>query len=151
MPAFAAMTNEPGSHNMEAGKPDRSTSSAAERAFYRAFADCDPQAMAAVWGQGEVVCVHPGAVPVIGREAVLRSWSGILEGVAALNLRVVLRSRSESGDLAVHLVEEHIAPAAGAPATLVLATNVYRRGEDGWRLQLHHASVPAGADRSTLQ
>lgn len=136
---------------MEADKPDRNSSSAAERAFYRAFADCDLQAMAAVWGQGEVVCIHPGAVPVIGREAVLRSWSGILEGAAALNLRVVLRSRSESGDLAVHLVEEHIAAGAGAPASLVLATNVYRRGEHGWELQLHHASAPAAVDRPTLQ
>lgn len=133
-------------------RPDLSSPKAAEQAFYQAFADCDPAAMAGVWASEGVVCIHPGAPPVIGREAVLRSWSGILTGAARPSLRVVLLKRLEQGALAVHLVEEHIAaPEGDGDGTLVLATNIYCREQDGWRLLEHHASLPAAAQRHSLQ
>lgn len=132
---------------------DLSRPEAAEKAFYRAFAECDLRAMAAVWSDApDAVCVHPGSPPVIGREAVLQSWSSMLEGAVMPNLRVVLLNRIRHEGLAVHLVEEHIAdPDGHGGSTLVLATNVYRYEQDRWRLLGHHASVPAIADHPSLQ
>lgn len=126
---------------------------AAEKAFYRAFAECDVQAMGAVWsGHEDAVCVHPGSHPVIGRDAILQSWSSMLEGAVMPELRVVLINRIRHEGLAVHLVEEHIAdPDNRDGSTLVLATNIYRHEQDGWRLLGHHASVPATVHRDKLQ
>lgn len=125
------------------------TAKSTEAAFYSAFAHCDMAAMAAVWDEEGAVCIHPGAAAATGREAVLRSWSGILEQAAMPELRVVLLSRTEHDGLAVHVVEEHIGPVAGGRGTVVvLATNVYRRRGGTWRILEHHASAvperPAG-------
>jgi ketosteroid isomerase-like protein len=129
---------------------DRSTAEATERAFYAAFAACDPAAMATVWGDDDVVCIHPRGPAVKGRKAVLRTWDQILGAADGISLRVVTLGRNERDGLAVHVVEEHIG--SGDGASLVLATNVYRRGTDGWRLVGHHASVPpAMPHRGPLQ
>jgi hypothetical protein len=51
---------------------------AANRAYYKAFADANVEAMNDVWGAGEVSCVHPGWPAIIGRDAVLASYRDIL-------------------------------------------------------------------------
>jgi hypothetical protein len=47
------------------------------------------------------------------------------------------------------LVEERIGPAAADTSglTRVLATNVYAHTGDGWRMVLHHATLPLVEDR----
>jgi hypothetical protein len=121
-----------------------SSPKAAEVAFYQAFADCDIQAMDAVWAHSDVICIHPGSRAIVGREAVMRSWTNILSQAEPLNLQVELLKRTEGNGLAVHLVEERIRPMTGSTenATVVLATNIYSLQADGWRLLQHHASKP---------
>src|SRR5690348_3483190 len=56
----------------------------ANDAFYAAFADRDDEAMDALWARGALVaCVHPGWPPLVGRDAVMASWRGILRGPGA--------------------------------------------------------------------
>lgn len=117
----------------------------AEAAFYRAFEELDLDLMRRVWGTGtQIVCLHPGGDLVVGIQQVLDSWRRILQGARPPSL--VFRLIQAQGDDAtrVHLVEELIRPAGdtGSEPNRVLATNVYRRERDGWRLQLHHASLP---------
>jgi ketosteroid isomerase-like protein len=118
---------------------------AVEAAFYGAFAATDLGAMAQVWLEGDTaVCVHPGGGLLLGKNAVMRSWSEILTGAAPPRIEYRLINRIEAADLRIHLVEERI-QAGGDPAStpsLVLATNVYARGPEGWRLSVHHASLP---------
>ena len=123
--------------------PNYASADAAEAAFYAAFADCDIQAMDAVWADAEVICIHPGSAVLIGREVVMQSWSHILTNAESPDLTVEILSRTVCNELAVHVVEEHIAPLAGSPepALVVLATNVYSLESDGWRLREHHASI----------
>jgi ketosteroid isomerase-like protein len=131
-----------------------STPEAAEEAFYMAFADCDIQAMAKVWAMSEVICIHPGSTALVGYDAVMRSWTNILTNAEPPNMRIEVLSRYVSIDLAVHLVEEHIKPGEGTPGTtlVVLATNIYRREQDEWRILEHHASLPRSSQRQpTLQ
>lgn len=118
---------------------------AAERAFYQAFAACDLQGMSEVWADNrETICIHPGGPLLQGKTAILESWREILSGVLPPRLRHRELRRFAEGMLAVHLVEELIAP-HGAPAeegTRILATNVYRYCGDSWRMMQHHASLP---------
>lgn len=113
----------------------------AEAAFYRAFERHDLDAMMSVWAdEASVVCVHPGGPMLIGREAVRASWEQILAGSGTLSF-VVQEVRREARDgLAVHVVQEHIRSGDEPAGPPVLATNVYRLTDRGWRMILHHAS-----------
>lgn len=122
---------------------DLSTPEAAEAAFYAAFAACDVKAMDAVWAADNVICIHPGSLALVGRVAVMRSWTNMLLYAEPPNIHIEVLSRIANADLAVHVVEEHITAGYGdsASTSKVLATNVYRYEGDGWRLLEHHASV----------
>jgi ketosteroid isomerase-like protein len=121
------------------------TPEAAEDAFYRAFAATDLTAMAGVWNNGDDArCIHPGGDLLSGAAAVLGSWREIFAGASAPRVQARLLHRSGTGDLRIHLVEEGIGPreAGDGGLTRILATNVYRRTENGWRMVLHHATLP---------
>jgi hypothetical protein len=121
------------------------TPQAAEAAFYQAFADTDLGAMARVWDDGdEARCIHPGGDVLMGAAAVLDSWRQIFAGAAAPRVEHELLHRTSTGSLSIHLVEERIGPGgSNAPRlTRVLATNVYRQSAAGWRMLLHHATLP---------
>ena len=139
---------------MSTSDPAFSTPEAVEAAFYAAFCACDIQAMDMVWARTEVICIHPGSTALVGRNVVLRSWKNILMDAEPPHLHIEVISRIVSDKLAVHVVEEHIAPVAGAAGTtsVVLATNIYRHEEGGWRMLEHHASLPRTSQRQhTLQ
>ncbi len=123
---------------------DLSTPEAVETAFYAAFAGCDVKAMDAIWADDNVICIHPGSVVLVGRKAVMRSWTNMLLYAEPPNIHIEVLSRTSNDGLAVHVVEEHITAGYGdsASTSKVLATNVYRYEENGWRLLEHHASVP---------
>jgi len=116
----------------------------AESAFYSAFEMGDIQLMEAVLADDDVCCVHPGAIPLLGREAVLESWAQILAGEIEPVIYLDVLNRTVFDEVAVHLVNERIASdhQPDSPSTVVLATNVYVRQKNGWRLMEHHASVP---------
>ena len=126
------------------------TPHAVEAAFYRAFQELDLELMDRVWGDDpQSVCVHPGGDLLRGKPAVLQSWSEIFASARRPTLVHRTLQTLEDGPLAIHLVEEMIRPGgeAGAKATRVLATNVYRREADGWRMLTHHASLPVVTSR----
>ncbi len=121
------------------------TSSDAEQAFYEAFERLDLQAMGALWMDGkEAACVHPGGPLIQGKQAVIQSWAELFASADPPGIEYRLISRQASGVLAVHLVEERIRPSRSAPgpASRVIATNVYLRRGDAWRMVSHHASLP---------
>jgi len=125
--------------------PPFASPDAAEEAFYAAFAAADLRGMEVVWAYGDpVACVHPGGDLLAGRQAVMQSWMDIFSGARPPTLDHRVVASFTDGNLTVHLVEERIRP-SGRPteeATRVLATNTYRREDDGWRIAAHHASLP---------
>jgi ketosteroid isomerase-like protein len=120
---------------------------AVEAAFYAAFASMDLSAMGDLWAETpRPVCVHPGGDLLEGRTAVLRSWTEILTGAERPDLRFRVIQRTWRDDLAVHLTEEQIRPAnSRASHTRILATNVFQRTPEGWRL-----TAPAARDTSVV-
>ena len=117
---------------------------AAETAFYAAFAATDLALMASVWLHADNArCVHPGGDLLEGYAVILQSWHSILAAVEAPTIRFRLIDRLESDGLSVHLVEERIGPAGeDSELTRVLATNTYLHTDCGWRMVIHHATLP---------
>ncbi len=123
----------------------------AEVVYYEAFLHCDSEVMAALWAAGDVICVHPGSGAIVGHAKVLRSWQHIFNDAQrpVLTFSVVKRTLHET--LAVHLVAEAFETGDSSP-TIVLATNVYQKFDQGWLMIEHHGSlVQTGAQGQTLQ
>jgi uncharacterized protein (TIGR02246 family) len=117
---------------------------AAEKMFYHAFRDCDLAAMSRVWADAGIVCVHPGSDVLIGRDAVMRSWARILTNAVKPDIKTNILSRTRQDGMAVHVVEEFITPGGRKKpsVSVVIATNIYRLGDYGWRIIEHHSSPP---------
>ena len=124
----------------------------AEAAFYAAFQRKDARAMMAVWAEGnDIVCVHPGGRMLIGADAVRASWETIFRHGPALRFVVEERQHTEHGELALHVVQEHIRVGGEMAPAPVLATNAYRHTANGWRIVLHHASsAPVDSTPATM-
>lgn len=136
---------------MRDGKLEFNNPDDVEAVYYEAFQHCDIDVMRALWADGDVVCVHPGAGVLIGHAAVARSWKHIFENAVMPEVEVTVIKRTMVDDLAVHLVTEEIAGDEEG-AVLVLATNVYQKCDSGWLMVEHHASlVEMQQDKPTLQ
>ncbi len=123
-------------------EPVFATPEEAQDAFYSAFEQADIEAMMAVWDrQEDIICVHPVGPRLEGREAVRDSWRALFRNSRTMKFKVTDRQRTQCETLAVYIVHENIR--IGDSDTThppVVATNVYRRTEAGWRMLLHHAS-----------
>jgi ketosteroid isomerase-like protein len=113
---------------------------AANRAFYRAFADGDLHAMDAVWSHGaHVRCVHPGWAMLEGWDRVRASWARILAGPDG-RLSIVVEEvqvRADHQFAWVVCIERLRAPGVDAA---MIATNLFELEAGAWRMVQHHAS-----------
>lgn len=112
----------------------------AETVFYKAFSYGDKEVMAALWAEGDVVCMHPGSGIILGHDAVVRSWNHILENSLRSEIRYRVSNKTVSDELAIHVVTEELLDDSTLLA-VVIATNVYQKFEQGWLMVEHHGSV----------
>jgi ketosteroid isomerase-like protein len=121
---------------------------AANAALYRAFETGDVDLMEAVWDAEEpqaVVCVHPGWPMLRGRAAVLRSWSAVMANTEYIQFFLTDVQVAVNGDTAVVTCTENVLTSADVGENAaVVATNVFVRRADGWRLVVHHGSPILG-------
>jgi ketosteroid isomerase-like protein len=113
-----------------------------ETQFYEALQRGDLELLMSVWSDDdEVACVHPGGPRVVGHGAVRASFDAIFAN-GAIPVRPQQVRRVENAGCSIHHVLERvdIATAEGVQTAWVLATNVYLKTTQGWRLVLHHAS-----------
>jgi hypothetical protein len=104
----------------------------ANRAFYRALAEGDFEAMDALWATtAPVLCAHPGAAVLHGRHRVMESWRGILSAPPPIRESSVQVALVRG--LAIVSCLEHI-----GDGTLA-ASNVFVWEDGAWRLVHHHA------------
>lgn len=133
------------------------TADEAEAAFYSAFGMADIGLMDSVLGDQNICCIHPNAKPIIGRAAVLSCWHELFSGLdeTTFNCEVIHRSiqGNDVGDTAIHLVAENISPShqIGVEISLVYATNVYIKQENGWRIMMHHTSLPPTSENEGIE
>jgi ketosteroid isomerase-like protein len=113
-----------------------------EAQFYEALAGADLEQLMRLWSDDdEIACVHPGGPRVAGHAAVRASFEAIFAN-GAIAVRAHSVRRVEAPGCSIHHVTERvdIRTAEGAQTAWVLATNVYFKTAQGWRLVLHHAS-----------
>ncbi|MBI1736756.1 MAG: nuclear transport factor 2 family protein [Candidatus Rokubacteria bacterium] len=111
--------------------------------FYRAFEALDLAAMDDVWEHGaHVKCVHPGWPLLTGWDAVRESWRVIFENTAEVRFTISDVAVVASGAIAWVTCTENILQSVRdrLSVTSVLATNLFTRTPDGWRMIHHHAS-----------
>jgi ketosteroid isomerase-like protein len=120
---------------------------AANARFYRAFETLDIEAMDRVWAHGEhVKCVHPGWPLLVGWSAVRASWETIFANTAEMSFTLSNVEVVAGAGLAwVTCTENILSEVRGrVTVTSVLATNVFERDAQDWRLVHHHASHVLG-------
>jgi ketosteroid isomerase-like protein len=119
-----------------------SSPEAAEAAFYRAIQNNDLDGMMAIWAEDEnISCVHPAGQRLDGQAAVSQSWQQIFAHSPGMEFRLSDVTHYYDQNLAVHVLHEHIR--LGKDSNFqppVIATNIYRLTENGWRMVMHHAS-----------
>ena len=122
-----------------------------EAAFYDAIGRADINALMALWAHDEeIVCVHPGAPRAIGHAAIRASWEAIFER-GGVHIRAVQLHEMHNLMTAVHSVVEEIYQAEEGPRDLhIIATNVYIKTPQGWRIASHHSSVASGKTPTTV-
>lgn len=124
---------------------ERQSVAAANRAFYRAFAERDYAAMDRLWAQkSPVACIHPGWPPIFQREHVMASWRGILGNAEQQPLTCADERVLVNGDTAIVICTEKVAD------SLLVATNVFVREDGEWRM-VHHQAGPRPADEPNKQ
>ena len=118
------------------------TSRDAERAFYDAFQRADLDGMMNVWADEDaIICIHPMGPRLDGRAAIAKSWQQIFAGSTPMRFELSEVSCAVNGNLAVHCVYENIDHGAQlGERSVVLATNIYKSTDRGWRMLAHHAS-----------
>ena len=122
-----------------------------EALFYEALQTADLEKLMSCWAdEDDIVCVHPGGPRLVGISAVrfafdamfshgtIRAWP---EGVRKID---ALTS-------SIHSVRERIEVLTdeGPQEAYVIATNVYLKTPQGWRMVAHHAS--AGAEQEAQE
>jgi len=123
-------------------EPTFPTPEAAEAAFYAAFEARSLDAMMAIWaGDDRIACIHPMAAPLNGRAAVAAGWHSMFEAAGQFRVQVELAQEIRETGQVIRIVREYLVIGQETePRPPILATNVYRKEDSGWRMVLHHAS-----------
>lgn len=119
-----------------------------EQSFYEALHNADIEQLMACWAEeDDIVCVHPGGPRLIGRGAIRATFEGMFANGSVQAHPERVRKIVSLASAVHHLVErvEVITP-QGAKQAFVLATNVYHKTPQGWRMVAHHASPGTAHD-----
>ena len=108
---------------------------AANREFYRAFAEADIDAMTELWSRAyPVACIHPGWGPLLDRDQVIMSWRQILAGGHNGGVRCTNETPYLFDHVAFIVCHEVL------DAGVLVATNIFRQEDGDWRMVHHQAS-----------
>lgn len=113
-----------------------------EASFYEALQTGDIEKLMACWAdEDEIVCVHPGGPRLVGLGAIRSAFDAIFNH-GSIRVQPQAVRKIESLASVVHNVRERIEVLTedGPVQAFVIATNVYHRTAQGWRMVAHHAS-----------
>jgi len=113
-----------------------------EAQFYEALREADIDKLMALWADDdEVVCVHPGGPRVVGPRAIRTAFEAMFAN-GRIDAQAERVRRLHTLDAAVHNLVERIElmTQEGPRTGWVVATNVYLKTAQGWRMVAHHAS-----------
>lgn len=114
-----------------------------EAQFYEALREADIDKLMALWADDdEVFCVHPGGPRVVGQQAIRVAFEAVFAASGRIHAQPERVRRVHSIDSAVHNLVERVElhGGKGVRTGFVVATNVYLKTAQGWRMVAHHAS-----------
>ncbi len=118
------------------------TADETESDFYEALRAADIDRLMACWADDDdIVCVHPGGPRIVGPVAIRATFESIFANGPIRAWPEQIRKVDALASSAHTVLErvEVITPSGPANA-YVLATNVFHKAAQGWRLVVHHAS-----------
>ena len=113
-----------------------------EAVFYEALQRADIAQLMGCWAdEDDIVCVHPGGPCLVGNAAIRAAFEALFAN-GSVRVRAERVRRVVALASAVHNVIERVEvlTAEGPRHAWVIATNVYHKTPQGWRLVAHHAS-----------
>lgn len=113
-----------------------------EAAFYDALQSGDIEKLMACWGdEDDIVCVHPGGARLVGPAAIRATFDAMFAN-GTIRAQAIKVRKVETMSASVHSVLERIEVLTGEGPrhAYVIATNVYHKTAQGWRMVAHHAS-----------
>ena len=119
-----------------------------EAAFYEALQKGDVDALMACWAdEDEIICVHPGGPRSVGAQPIRAVFEAMFANGSIRAWPERIR-KIESLASSVHNVLERIEVMTqeGPREAWVIATNVYHKTAQGWRMVAHHASPGTPGD-----
>ncbi|HJV82099.1 nuclear transport factor 2 family protein [Noviherbaspirillum sp.] len=121
------------------------TAEETEALFYDAISRADIEAVMSLWADDdEIVCIHPGSPRLVGHASIRSSWESIFEQ-GGVHIRPVQSHVTQNMMTSVHNIIEEVHRTATRQQDIhILATNVYMKTPQGWRIVAHHASVVPG-------
>ncbi|MES2050278.1 MAG: nuclear transport factor 2 family protein [Pseudomonadota bacterium] len=130
---------------MSAKKQFNGSADELESAFYDAISKADLEGLMALWAEDEeIVCIHPGAPRLVGHAAIRASWEAIFEQ-GSVHIHPLQLHAMQNMFTAVHSVIEEVQRKSNKSQDMhILATNVFIKTPQGWRIATHHASIAAG-------
>jgi uncharacterized protein (TIGR02246 family) len=115
--------------------------------FYAAFERGDLDRMTEIWlDDPGTLCIHPGALPLRGASEITRSWALVMANVPYIQFFLTDVEVGVNGDTASVTCTENVLTADESTeqdsfnGARAVATNVFLRRGDTWRLFIHHAS-----------
>lgn len=127
---------------MRKTKTPLGTADETEHAFYDALQHADIDRLMACWADDDdIVCVHPGGPRLVGHAAVRAAFEALFSNGSVKAHPENVR-RIDAGTCSVHSLVERVEILSddGPQHAWVVATNVYVKTAQGWRLLAHHAS-----------
>ena len=120
----------------------------ANQDFYHAFESLDIARMDRIWAnQDAVTCIHPGWTLRVGWPAVRDSWVLIFNNTFSMKFDLAEIHVQGAGDLAWVICTEQLMVQQSSDEGLhsrVLATNLFERMHEEWKLIHHHGSPVMG-------
>jgi ketosteroid isomerase-like protein len=113
-----------------------------EAAFYDALQNADIEKLMACWAdEDDIVCIHPGGPRVVGAVAIRATFEAMFANGSIRAWPERVRKVVSVASCMHNLLErvEVITP-QGPRQAWVIATNIYHRTAQGWRMVAHHAS-----------
>jgi len=114
-----------------------------EAAFYDALQNGDLDKLMACWAdEDDIVCIHPGGPRVVGAMAIRATFEAMFANGGSIRAWPEKVRRTVSIASSVHNLLERVEVLTpeGPTQAWVIATNVYHRTAQGWRMVAHHAS-----------
>ena len=122
--------------------PDSGNADDIEASFYEALQSGDIEKLMACWAdEDDIVCVHPGGARGVGAATIRGSFEMMFAHGTIRAFAEKVR-KVESMTASVHSVLQRVEVLTedGPRHAYVIATNVYHKTAQGWRMVAHHAS-----------